>query len=96
MYFLYFEFGKCFAFSFIKYPKGLGPTVSELDITKAVGVYPKTKFSMLIPEVEKALDQLSRPVKSVILCGIEVRLKAITVAHISSALYKNSGFIWTS
>ena len=73
MYFLYFEFGKCFAFSFIKYPKGLGPTVSELDISKAVGVYPKTKFSMLIPEVEKALDQLSRPVKSVILCGIEVR-----------------------
>ena len=53
-----------------QYPKGLGNTVSEIDVSKA-SVYPKTKFSMVIPEVEQLLsDHQDR--KSVVLMGIEV------------------------
>jgi len=53
-----------------QYPKGLGPTVPELDI-KGRGITPveKTKFSMLVDGVLKQLDSQKR--KSLILCGIE-------------------------
>ncbi|KAK3605551.1 hypothetical protein CHS0354_013192 [Potamilus streckersoni] len=54
-----------------QYPKGLGPTVSELDVTQCP-VFPKQKFSMMIPEVEQHLKKLTE-VKSVILCGIEAQ-----------------------
>ncbi|XP_022109882.1 isochorismatase domain-containing protein 1-like isoform X2 [Acanthaster planci] len=55
------------------YPKGLGSTVSDLDITHAVGVFPKTKFSMVLPPVEEELQK--RPnVKSVVLFGIEAHV----------------------
>lgn len=37
-----------------------------------MGVFPKTKFSMLIPEVSQALDGLGRKVETVVLFGIEV------------------------
>ncbi|XP_014681784.1 PREDICTED: isochorismatase domain-containing protein 1-like [Priapulus caudatus] len=58
-----------------QYPKGLGNTVSELDVTGAVGVWPKVTFSMLIPEVKKALPTLcgGKP-KSVILFGLETHV----------------------
>ena len=36
-----------------QYPKGLGSTVEELDISNAAVVAPKTKFSMLVPEVSE-------------------------------------------
>ena len=36
---------------------GLGPTVSELDV-KGLPVFPKTQFSMMIPEVESHLKTL--------------------------------------
>lgn len=36
--------------------KGLGPTVSELDVSKCP-VFPKMKFSMMIPEVEEHMKQ---------------------------------------
>ncbi|KAL4225747.1 Isochorismatase domain-containing protein 2 [Mactra antiquata] len=39
-----------------QYPKGLGPTVSELDVSKCP-VFPKMKFSMMIPEVEEHMKQ---------------------------------------
>ncbi|XP_030829138.1 isochorismatase domain-containing protein 1 [Strongylocentrotus purpuratus] len=57
-----------------QYPKGLGHTVEELDISKAIGVYPKTKFSMVVPEVEAQLTQNLTNVKSIILLGIEAHV----------------------
>ncbi|XP_071104915.1 isochorismatase domain-containing protein 2-like [Haliotis cracherodii] len=54
-----------------QYPKGLGPTVPELDVTQHK-VFPKTCFSMLIPEVEEHIKKM-RDLKSVILCGIETQ-----------------------
>lgn len=47
--------------------------MSEVNITNAVGVFPKTKFSMVLPEVEEKLKTLcGGNVRHVILCGIEV------------------------
>ena len=37
---------------------GLGHTVTELDVSQ-VPVFPKTQFSMLIPEVENHLKKLT-------------------------------------
>ncbi|KAK2190078.1 hypothetical protein NP493_90g05012 [Ridgeia piscesae] len=51
-----------------QYPKGLGPTVSELDVSQCP-VFPKTTFSMLTPDVLEHMKKLT--VKSVLLCGIE-------------------------
>ncbi|XP_063953701.1 isochorismatase domain-containing protein 1-like [Lytechinus pictus] len=56
-----------------QYPKGLGHTVEDLDISRALGVYPKTKFSMVIPEVEAHLNSLTN-LKSIILLGIEAHV----------------------
>ncbi|XP_077993695.1 isochorismatase domain-containing protein 1-like [Glandiceps talaboti] len=56
-----------------QYPKGLGSTVEELDITNAKGPFPKTKFSMLIPEVEEAMKEIPN-LKAVLLCGIEAHV----------------------
>lgn len=54
-------------------PKGLGSTVAELDISHAVGVYSKTKFSMVIPEVRTQLEELcGGQLQCVVLFGIEV------------------------
>merc|ERR1712137_929017 len=52
-----------------QYPKGLGPTVSELDVSKHP-VFPKMKFSMAIPEVMNHIKQFP-DMNSVLLCGIE-------------------------
>ena len=61
------------SFILFQYPKGLGNTVEEVKISNAVGVFPKTKFSMLVPDVEAAMSDLCRgEIKHVILCGIEV------------------------
>jgi len=58
-----------------QYPKGLGSTVEELDISNAAVVAPKTKFSMLVPEVEEKLKTLCNgDVKHVVLCGIETHV----------------------
>ena len=57
----------------MQYPKGLGSTVKELDISKAVGKYEKTKFSMLVPDVEEKMKTLcDGDVQHVVLFGIEV------------------------
>lgn len=56
---------------FSKYPKGLGNTVEEIDTSPfKERVFSKTKFSMVIPEVEEQLKQLN--VENVVLMGIEV------------------------
>lgn len=54
-----------------QYPKGLGSTVQELDLTGAKLVFPKTKFSMVLPEVEAVLAE-TPGVRSVVLFGVEV------------------------
>ncbi|KAA0703597.1 Isochorismatase domain-containing protein 1 [Triplophysa tibetana] len=56
-----------------QYPKGLGSTVQELDLTGAKLVFPKTKFSMVLPEVEAALAELPA-VRSVVLFGVETHV----------------------
>lgn len=62
-----------YPFFLIQYPKGLGSTVPELDVSTAVVVAPKTKFSMLVPEVEEKMKILCNgDVQHVVLFGIEV------------------------
>uniref|UniRef100_A0A0B6YC41 Isochorismatase-like domain-containing protein n=1 Tax=Arion vulgaris TaxID=1028688 RepID=A0A0B6YC41_9EUPU len=52
-----------------QYPKGLGHTVSELNVSQ-YKVFPKTSFSMLVPDVQKELENYKN-IKSIVLCGIE-------------------------
>ncbi|KAI2642445.1 Isochorismatase domain-containing protein 1 [Labeo rohita] len=59
-----------------QYPKGLGSTVQEMDLTGAKLVFPKTKFSMVLPEVEAALAEIPG-VRSVVLFGVETALDLI-------------------
>ncbi|XP_065096488.1 isochorismatase domain-containing protein 1 [Paramisgurnus dabryanus] len=56
-----------------QYPKGLGSTVQELDLTGTKLIFPKTKFSMVLPEVEAALAELPA-VRSVVLFGVETHV----------------------
>ncbi|KAK6190776.1 hypothetical protein SNE40_002567 [Patella caerulea] len=58
-----------------QYPKGLGNTVTELDISHATQVFPKTKFSMVLPEVEETMKTLRNgSLKHVVLFGIETHV----------------------
>ncbi|XP_025092451.1 isochorismatase domain-containing protein 1-like isoform X2 [Pomacea canaliculata] len=57
------------------YPKGLGSTIEELNVSNAVCVIPKTKFSMVLPEVETHLKNLcGGKVKHIILFGVETHV----------------------
>ena len=54
-----------------QYPKGLGPTVPEIELEKfGIPAHAKKCFSMIIPEVTEQMKASSN-LKSVILCGIE-------------------------
>ncbi|XP_037071703.1 isochorismatase domain-containing protein 1-like, partial [Pollicipes pollicipes] len=55
-----------------QYPKGLGKTVPELDVQHAAVVAEKTKFSMVVPEVDAVLEQL-KPRVAVIM-GLEAHV----------------------
>lgn len=55
-----------------QYPKGLGPTVSELDVSQQK-VFPKTQFSMLIPDVVNYMKTIP-DLKSIVLTGIETHV----------------------
>jgi len=58
-----------------QYPKGLKHTIPELDIKHAVGVFPKSKFSMVLPETETILKEIcNKQCKSVVLFGIEAHV----------------------
>lgn len=61
-----------------QYPKGLGSTVSELDVSDAKVVLPKTKFSMYLPEIAQSLKETN--IKSVILFGIESHVCVLQTA----------------
>jgi hypothetical protein len=55
-----------------QYPKGLGSTVDEIDTSGFKDkIFPKTVFSMVIPEIEEELKKMPN-IKSVVLFGIEV------------------------
>ena len=55
-----------------QYPKGLGPTVSMIDVSHALLKAEKTKFSMLADEV--AAKMLAMNLSSVVLFGIEAHV----------------------
>ncbi|KAI0232978.1 Isochorismatase domain-containing protein 1 [Lamellibrachia satsuma] len=58
-----------------QYPKGLGSTMSELKVDHAAGLFHKTKFSMVIPEVEKLMSSLCNGnVRHIVLFGIEAHV----------------------
>ena len=58
-----------------QYPKGLGNTVSELKVQHAIKIAPKTKFSMIVPEVEETMKNLCEgDLKHIVLFGIEVSI----------------------
>uniref|UniRef100_A0A8C5SAT0 Isochorismatase domain-containing protein 1 n=1 Tax=Laticauda laticaudata TaxID=8630 RepID=A0A8C5SAT0_LATLA len=56
-----------------QYPKGLGNTVQEIDLTGAKLVLHKTKFSMVLPEVEAAIAEIPG-IRSVVLFGVETHV----------------------
>jgi len=55
-----------------QYPKGLGNTVAELDISHAAVKVEKTKFSMMLPEIESKLQE-TKP-EHIVLFGIEAHV----------------------
>lgn len=54
------------------YPKALGHIVPEIETTNAT-IFPKTSFSMAVPELKEHIKEVRPNLKSVILYGIEVR-----------------------
>eukprot|EP00117_Sycon_ciliatum_P008470 scpid83433/ scgid11152/ Isochorismatase domain-containing protein 1 len=56
-----------------QYPKGLGRTVVDIDISKAAVRAEKTKFSMVVPEVTEFLQTRAER-KTVVLFGIEAHV----------------------
>lgn len=65
-----------------QYPKGLGKTLQELESltssSSSLTKYEKMKFSMMVPEVEKKIDELK--IKSVLLVGIEAHVCVLQTA----------------
>merc|ERR1712055_229555 len=60
-----------------QYPKGLGTTVSELDIGNAALKYEKTQFTMWLPEVKEFMkngDVIQNQINTVVLFGIETHV----------------------
>ncbi|XP_017893401.1 isochorismatase domain-containing protein 2-like isoform X2 [Ceratina calcarata] len=59
-----------------QYPKALGKTNSQLDITDAKGPFAKTKFSMSLPEINEELSTIccGQKPESIILFGIETHV----------------------
>lgn len=57
-----------------QYPEKLGNTVKELDVKHASGIYGKSLFSMMTPEVNAKIKELycTDQLESVVLFGIEV------------------------
>merc|ERR1719384_2321705 len=57
-----------------QYPKGLGPTVPEIELAKFnIVPHAKTCFTMAVPELMEQLKTAQPETKSVILCGIETQ-----------------------
>merc|ERR1719264_1713197 len=57
-----------------QYPKGLGPTVPEIELAKYnIVPFSKTCFTMILPELMEKFKAAQPETKSVILCGIETQ-----------------------
>ncbi|XP_076876095.1 isochorismatase domain-containing protein 1 isoform X2 [Brachyhypopomus gauderio] len=56
-----------------QYPKGLGSTVQEIDLSGVRMVFPKTKFSMVLPEVEATLAEIPGA-RRIVLFGVETHV----------------------
>ena len=57
-----------------QYPKGLGPTVPEIELAKFnIVPHAKTCFTMAVPELVEQMKAAQPETKSVILCGIETQ-----------------------
>ena len=54
-------------------PEKLGKTISEFDTSSAIGIFPKTRFSMITPEVTNILKN-SHDIDSVVLFGLETHI----------------------
>lgn len=56
------------------YPERLGKIVKDIDISHAKAVIPKTRFSMVVPELETKIKEIfgDKP-DDVVLYGLEVR-----------------------
>lgn len=79
-----------------QYPKGLGSTVQEIDLTGVKLVLPKTKFSMVLPEVEAALAEIPG-VRSVVLFGVEVSTSCSvldTISFVENLLFPECNFVY--
>ncbi|KAF2353941.1 Isochorismatase-like [Trinorchestia longiramus] len=56
-------------------PEAVGHTVKDIETYEAVAVLSKTKFSMLVPEMENHLETLcDGNMASVVLCGMETHV----------------------
>ncbi|XP_055641658.1 isochorismatase domain-containing protein 1 [Toxorhynchites rutilus septentrionalis] len=54
------------------YPEKLGHIVKDLDVSHAKGIFPKTLFSMMIPDVQAKIDELfGSNLETVVLFGLE-------------------------
>jgi hypothetical protein len=74
--FIWFK-ASLFPFHFKQYPKGLGSTVSDLDIQHAALKLEKTKFTMFDDQVRDFLARKS--IKTVILFGVEVKTTYLNI-----------------
>lgn len=54
-----------------QYPEKLGRLVKELDVSHACGVFPKTQFSMALPEIMSKINEMGK-LESIVLFGLEV------------------------
>lgn len=56
------------------YPEKLGNIVSDIDISHAKAVVSKTRFSMIVPELENKIKEIfgDKP-QDVVLYGLEVK-----------------------
>ncbi|KAI8056027.1 Isochorismatase-like protein [Syncephalis plumigaleata] len=61
-----------------QYPKAFGPIVADIDVSKAALHVEKTKFSMLVPEVQQFLEE--KKMESVVLFGIESHVCVLQTA----------------
>jgi len=72
------EAGKCLDIPLIcteQYPEKLGNIVKELDIKHAKGVYPKSLFSMAIPEINSKINEIfGSNLESIVIFGIEAHV----------------------
>ena len=68
-----------------QYPKGLGPTVDELGLAKhSVTAFPKTCFTMVIPELLKSLQTQQEETKLVKYATIFFSSKIIQFLHFAA------------